>query len=685
MVGGEILDNQQEEAQNLWQNSAKKYQDLFENAPIGIYRSISSGELLMANQALAAIMGCRDVEELKKVYPDLARDLYYDSKKREEFLEIITKNNMIENFIFRAVEKNGQIIYLKLSGHISKRAEDFFEIDGFIEEITEKYRIEKRLAQSEEKFRSAFMNHSSPMLIIDPQKMTIVEANQSALDYYGYSYQEFLKMKITDLNILPESEVMAEIKKARASKKEIFDFKHRLKSGEVKNVEVHSGSIIIEENNYLFSVVHDITDRKMAETQVEKKRRELEAAEKMVNDILNLSVEAIRYVDLNYEIIKSNKRYRDLNKIYQSDRKNKFSNLEEIDGAFNCFDAFCTDNCGTDNCSLKLILEGNDFIQEDVEIFLEGEKYHFIVTIVPYRDLEGRLKGIIQSYRDITERKKSENILKSYYKEIKELYAELDQEFEKGIKLHQQFLPKNLPETDALEIKAYFQPANRLGGDFYNVIDTGKEILIYLADVSGHGLDGSMLNIFLRELVNNYLSVSENLINGIDTVDLLNFIIKRYHAEGISIEYMTCLLIGVYNKEENSFAFSNAGLHIPPLYINQQGKLQKIENGGVPISTAIDIESYLEDGLLEYREAKINLAAEEVILLTTDGIIEERNNENAQLQYGLERLAQVLKENYKLSAADLIKEINQDFKSYAGEELTQDDITFLILKNKKIL
>jgi PAS domain S-box-containing protein len=678
------LNNQQAKSQSEWKALAEKYKDLFDNSPVGIYRSNSKGELLIANQALAEIMGCRDVKELKNTYQNLARELYYDSQKREEFLKIIIENDKIEKFIFRALTKNGRVIFLKLSGHISKKAHDFFEIDGFIEEITEKYQMEKRLAQSEEKFRSAFINHSSPMLIIEPQRLAIVEVNQSALDYYGYSYQKFLEMKVTDLNILTESEVLKEIKKARASKKVVFNFKHLLKNGKVKDVEVHSGPITIENEKYLFSIIHDITERKKIEAQVEKKRIELEAAEKMVNDILDLSAEAIRYVDLNYEIIKSNKRYRELNKVYQADKKNKFSNLDQIDGSFNCFDLFCTDNCGTDNCSLKLIIEGNDFIQEDVEVYLKGEKHYFIVTIVPYLDLEGKLKGIIQSYRDITERKESENKLKDYYNEIKKLYAEMDREFEKGIRLHEQFLPKKLPETDSLDIKAYFQPANRLGGDFYNVIDTGDELLIYLADVSGHGLDGSMLNIFLRELVNNYLSVLKNISSGINTVDLLNFIIKKYHAEGISIEYMTCLLIGVYNKKENSFAFSNAGLHIPPLYVNQAGELKKIENGGVPISTAIDLESYLEEGLIEYQEVKVELKPEEVLLLTTDGIIEEKNNnQKIKKQYGLESLAQVFKGNYKLPAAELIRVINQDFRKYAGTGETQDDITFLVLKRKK--
>ncbi|MFW5988376.1 MAG: PAS domain S-box protein, partial [bacterium] len=655
----------------------------FENSPIGIYRSNSKGEILVANQALAEIMGCNDVKKIKIIFSDLARDLYYEPKRRKEFLEIIAENDKVENFVFRAVTKKGKVVFLKLSGHISKRYEDYFEIDGFIEEITEKYKMEKKLAQSEEKFRSAFMNHSSPMLIIEPQKMDIVEVNQAALDYYGYNYQEFLEMKVTDLNLLSESEVMKEIEKAKSAQKNIFNFKHLLKNGLIKNVEVHSGSIKIKEKKYLFSIIHDITERKKIEAQVAEKRQELEAAEKMMNDILDLSTEAIRYVDLNYEIIKSNKRYRELNKLYQLDRKNKFSNLDKIDGSLNCFDTFCTGNCDTKNCSLNLIMQGREFIQEDVEIYLKGEKHYFIVTIVPYRNFKGKLIGIIQSYRDITARKKDENNLKIYNQKIKKLYSELDKEFEKGRILHQQFLPKKLPSLDKLDYQVYFQPASRLGGDFYNVIDIGDQLLIYLADVSGHGLDGSILNIFLREVVNNYISMEENLRGGLKTSDLLDFIINKYHKENIAVDYMTCLLLGVYNKKEKTFAFSNAGIHIPPLHIDASGKLNRIENGGVPISTAIALSSYQDSSIIDYREEKINLKAGDLLFITTDGIIEESVPNNKQKsQYGLKRLSRLLKNNHQLSAAEIIKNINHDFEVYSNSNIGQDDITFLIFKQK---
>ncbi|PTW00202.1 PAS domain S-box-containing protein [Halanaerobium saccharolyticum] len=255
------------------------------------------------------------------------------------------------------------------------------------------------------------------------------------------------------------------------------EFLNLKKSGE-KFWEQASITPIIDRQGEISSYVavkKDISQRKQMERELLEKKDQLEEKEKMLNDILDLSTEAIRYVDLNYQIIKSNQRYKELNRLYKKD------NLGEdffFSQRRNCSNAFCTENCGTENCSLKQILAGREFIQEDTAVKLAGENHYFIVTIVPYRDHQGKLKGIIQSYRDITARKNYEKTLELSNQKINDLYSRLEAEFEKGRRLHQQFLPKKLPQIAKLDYQVYFQPANKLGGDFYNLIDTGKELLI---------------------------------------------------------------------------------------------------------------------------------------------------------------------------------------------------------------
>lgn len=541
--------------------------------------------------------------------------------------------------------------------------------------------FEFRLA--EKKLIQAVEQSPETVVITDPAGR-IEYVNPRFTELTGYSREEVLGENPRILKSgYHQEEFYQELWQTISSgQKWTGEFLNLKKNGE-KFWEQSSITPIFDQSSEIISYVavkKDISQRKQMEKELLENRAELEEKEKMLNDILDLSTEAIRYVDLNYQIIKSNQRYKDLNRLYKKDKLGEdffFSQQR------NCSNAFCTENCGTENCSLKKILAGKDLIQEDVKVELAGEDHYFIVTIVPYRDSAGKLKGIIQSYRDITARKNYENSLELSNQKISELYSKLDREFEKGRILHQQFLPKELPQLEELDYQVYFQPANKLGGDFYNVIDTGSELLIYLADVSGHGLDGSILNIFLRELVNNYLSNLENTDQGLNTTDLLKFIIKKYHQENIAIDYMTCLLIGVYRKDDRTFAFSNAGIHIPALKIEENGKLSQIENGGVPISTAISLSSYQDSSIIDYREKIIDLKSGDLLFITTDGLIEERSEaDKEQLQYGLKRLSNKLKAVHQQSAVEIIEALNQDFASYSDSEVGKDDITFIVLKQK---
>ena len=414
------------------------------------------------------------------------------------------------------------------------------------------------------------------------------------------------------------------------------------------------------------AIKHDITEKKKAE-------KELKSTKNMLDKILDLSTEAIRYVDLNNNIIKANEKYNLLSESYISE---KIYNKDDL----KCHEAFCTENCNTEDCSLTKILEKGQTMQEDIKVEFNDKTRFFIVTIVPYKNEAGEIIGMIQSYRDITQRKEDENKLKEYNQEIESLYNKLNHEFKKGIRLHQHFLPKKLPEVSNFNYKVYFQPAERLGGDFYNAIKVDDYLLFYLADVSGHGLDGSMLNIFLRETINNYIyNKSDNNIS-LSPDNLLNYIIRRYHQEGFSNDYMVCLLIGLLNIEQREFSFINAGIQVPPVIIRNNGQLRKLENSGAPISTAIDKNFYKQ--ALQHKLEKFKVLSGDKLFLTTDGLIEGIPSDvdsNSGEMYGEKRLHDILKKSYRLEPAEIIRKIKEDFKSYTGNEIGNDDITYMII------
>jgi len=125
----------------------------------------------------------------------------------------------------------------------------------------------------------SFFKHSSPvMLLIDPKDGAILDANQSAIHYYGYTFEELTSMSIYTINTLSFEEIHTEIEHAFKEERNHFNFMHRLASKEIRDVEVYSTPVVIEEKNLLFSMIHDVTEQKRTKAmllQSEARFREL--------------------------------------------------------------------------------------------------------------------------------------------------------------------------------------------------------------------------------------------------------------------------------------------------------------------------------------------------------------------------------------------------------------------------
>jgi sigma-B regulation protein RsbU (phosphoserine phosphatase) len=118
-------------------------------------------------------------------------------------------------------------------------------------------------------------------------------------------------------------------------------------------------------------------------------------------------------------------------------------------------------------------------------------------------------------------------------------YEKLKADIAYAKNIQYRILPIDRIYWDALEINSIYHPSEDLGGDLYDVIKVnGSEVLIYIADVSGHGITSSLTTIFLRQMIRG--RVSENKPGLKELLDLLQ---KGYSESGVDKEqYLTIIL-----------------------------------------------------------------------------------------------------------------------------------------------
>ncbi len=166
---------------------------------------------------------------------------------------------------------------------------------------TEVKLLEQIAEEREVLFSSIFYDNFSMMLLVDPETKQIIDANQAAVDFYGWSLEEFKKLKVYDLNIRTKNQIDKKVSTVITKKQMLLDEKHRLKDGTIKNVDLYTCLIKKDNKELIHNIIHDVTDRKKAELamkfQEEKLRQQNE-----------------NYLTLNRELKESNTQIKKINK-----------------------------------------------------------------------------------------------------------------------------------------------------------------------------------------------------------------------------------------------------------------------------------------------------------------------------------------------------------------------------------
>ncbi|MCL2493551.1 MAG: SpoIIE family protein phosphatase [Clostridiales bacterium] len=242
--------------------------------------------------------------------------------------------------------------------------------------------------------------------------------------------------------------------------------------------------------------------------------------------------------------------------------------------------------------------------------------------------------------------------------EQRQIRLQLAQEIERmrreaGIahRLQLAVLPSDDIYWDTLSVGSVMIPAEELIGDFFDVLRIGRAcFLFYVADVSGHGIQTSLLTIYLQERMRAHAahftpwpsSVLQKLAHDFCELQL---------DSSLYVTMALCL----YDSEEQTLTISNAGHNCPPLIVRGDGQTETIPIRGLPISILSDEADY-EDQI-------IPISKNDRIILYTDGVVDEADKASGQA-FGHEDVCREAKRTRREGAAEAVQHIIGEARKY---------------------
>ncbi|MFO7978489.1 MAG: transporter substrate-binding domain-containing protein [Bacteroidales bacterium] len=254
------------------------------------------------------------------------------------------------------------------------------------------YYTKGNLRESEARYRSIFQNKHTIMMLIDPQTGDILDANPAAEAFYGWPHHQLVSMNINQISTLDPELIQQEIQRASQERDNLDESRHRLANGEIRQVEVHSGIIILKKKKLLFSIIHDVTQKVKALQQI--------------RDFQNLLQFIIMHAPNGIAVLDNSLRY-----IYVSDRYLKDYGVSQLEILGRTpFEAHAH-LPGKWEDIYRRVLAGEVIKEEEDQIIpTDGPAESIRWECHPWYHPDNTPAGIIHYSEVITERKKSEEL-----------------------------------------------------------------------------------------------------------------------------------------------------------------------------------------------------------------------------------------------------------------------------------
>ena len=310
-------------------------------------------------------------------------------------------------------------------------------------------------------------------------------------------------------------------------------------------------------------------------------------------------------------------------------------------------------NCMIVIVSAAVIYRVDDLNLPFIDFLRHSWKFPFVANLVFAFAYEG--------YKVTTRRLRKRNQQLQQTIELRTAEREHDEaELQQAREIQRGLLPREIPQLPGFEITGMWEPARVVGGDYYDVIQLGKDKLgVCIADVVGKGVSAALLmanvQASLRAFASEYAPPSY-------VCSRINSVLCSNLAEG---KFVT-LFYGVLDQPTRTLQYTNAG-HPFPVLIDSHGKARRLDNSGALLGVIPD---------WKYEDSEVVLEPGDRLLLFTDGITEAPAPDGEE--FGESRLIAAVTTSTEQSLDDLRSQVMDEVKGFCNLRM-HDDATLVLI------
>lgn len=247
----------------------RRYRELFENVPSGLFESALDGSVISANPMMAKMMKYDSVEELKRRVKNTI-DVYADPKEREYLVHLGKTQGGFTEHVTQLIDSNGDRRWVSASVRLIRDEHgNPSSFAGSLVDVDERQRMQQALASSESKYRTLVEHSQVGVFIL--KETRLVYCNQTLLNMTGYEESEVLGKQILEF-IAPEDIEGALARFNRLQSGEPVDREYDIglirKDGQRLYVHASIGEVMLDGERHRTGTMLDVTKQREAERKL---------------------------------------------------------------------------------------------------------------------------------------------------------------------------------------------------------------------------------------------------------------------------------------------------------------------------------------------------------------------------------------------------------------------------------